>query len=626
TAERTKSVCRIDDTNTAKSCSFSEEAKRVGLDEFIDRVKKTYFKLHPYNIFHDPDIENDPAGRARVRKEFAALDSTPSAIKTRTDTSFRLLKEIQEKVIEVNKLKVRERKALAQVKHYLGHVFGQPYDVNYYAGDWMLGPNLFCWQPTCSVSYNIYNAILYYKPKILTDVELILKTIKNHEAVFDQYVANMKMGILKGMIRSKEECKAGYDALSRNYLNISLHNETGVLKEWYTQRVMSKKYFHDLPVQVNKKWKEMHNKHVNESINEYLVEYIGKPVVRMLRYLKEEHMPHCVPSSVSSGLAGLPLKYVYTNGIANKSRPTDPALPLTDRVLDGKKSYEMIMSYFTTNDMTPDEVNKLGWEMLNKLYPKVVEIARQITKSTDNVTAVMEFRKLLNSSKSYFNEHPIPQNESNENAHRKCSDIKGAEKHCPKRWEAIQLWFKEARKVMSMLDPKIVNMFYFTGAKHTTPNCPIDLRPDLNPSSGAQSYEQSNIQCAYSAIYNIPFFLERMGPRYSEWSVNAHEARPGHHLQVQGDVEHFVDSCGGSISWLNSETYYTAFTEGWALYAENPLIAEDTNTYANEPMQKFGMLKWQIWRAIRLIVDTGLHFKGMSRAEALELFEEKAWD
>ena len=55
-----------------------------------------------------------------------------------------------------------------------------------------------------------------------------------------------------------------------------------------------------------------------------------------------------------------------------------------------------------------------------------------------------------------------------------------------------------------------------------------------------------------------------------------------------------MDSCGGSISWLNSETYYTAFTEGWALYAENPLIAEDTNTYANEPMQKFGMLKWQV--------------------------------
>lgn len=87
-------------------------------------------------------------------------------------------------------------------------------------------------------------------------------------------------------------------------------------------------------------------------------------------------------------------------------------------------------------------------------------------------------------------------------------------------------------QVMSMLDPKIVKMFYFTGTKHTTPNCPIDLRPDLNPSSGAQSYDSSGIGCSKSAIYNIPFFLGRMGPRYSEWSVNAHEARPGHHLQV----------------------------------------------------------------------------------------------
>ena len=48
------------------------------------------------------------------------------------------------------------------------------------------------------------------------------------------------------------------------------------------------------------------------------------------------------------------------------------------------------------------------------------------------------------------------------------------------------------------------------------------------------------------------------------------------------------------IGWLDSVTYYTAFTEGWALYAENPLIAEDTDTYKYEPMQKFGMLKWQV--------------------------------
>ena len=65
-------------------------------------------------------------------------------------------------------------------------------------------------------------------------------------------------------------------------------------------------------------------------------------------------------------------------------------------------------------------------------------------------------------------------------------------------------------------------------------------------------------------------------------------------LQVQGTIEHFHDDCSDALTWLDKETYYTAFTEGWALYAENPLIALDTDTYKNEPMQRFGMLKWQV--------------------------------
>jgi uncharacterized protein (DUF885 family) len=85
---------------------------------------------------------------------------------------------------------------------------------------------------------------------------------------------------------------------------------------------------------------------------------------------------------------------------------------------------------------------------------------------------------------------------------------------------------------MSLIDSKTINMFYFTGKKHTTPNCPVELHPDLNPSSGAQSYIESDNKCSRGAAYNIPFFLNNAGPRFSEWSVNAHEARPGHHTQV----------------------------------------------------------------------------------------------
>ena len=73
-----------------------------------------------------------------------------------------------------------------------------------------------------------------------------------------------------------------------------------------------------------------------------------------------------------------------------------------------------------------------------------------------------------------------------------------------------------------------------------------------------------------------------------------HSYRVCRFYQVQGLTEHFQDTCGGVIGWLSSVTFYTAFIEGWALYAENPLIAYDTDTYKDEPLYKYGMLKSQV--------------------------------
>ena len=204
-------------------CDFSEEAKRVGLAEFLGRVKTTFYKLHPYDVHLDPDVTTD-----RVKAEYVAYDPSPSVIKNRTDTALALLKEINEKTINTDALKPRERKALAQVKHYLQHVFGQPYDVNYYAGDWMMGPNLFCWQEICYHGYGVYNGLgLNHKPYNAKDVELIETKLKTHKAGILQYIENMKMGVRKGMVRSVEECKAGINSIKRQYLNISLYNSTG---------------------------------------------------------------------------------------------------------------------------------------------------------------------------------------------------------------------------------------------------------------------------------------------------------------------------------------------------------------------------------------------------------------
>ena len=193
------------------------------LGEFLSRVKATYYKLHPYDVHWNPD-----ATPSEIRQEFVAYDPTPSVIKNRTDTALELLKEISDKKIIADALQPRERKALAQVKHYLQHIFGQPYDVNYYAGDWMLGPNLFCWQEICYHGYAVHNGIgLHHKPYHASDVELIEKKLKTHKAGILQYIENMKMGVRKGMVRSIEECEAGINTIKRQYLNVSRYNATG---------------------------------------------------------------------------------------------------------------------------------------------------------------------------------------------------------------------------------------------------------------------------------------------------------------------------------------------------------------------------------------------------------------
>ena len=204
-------------------CSFSQEAQKAGLVEFLDRVKSTYYKLHPYDVHNDPEVTTD-----RVKKEYVAYDPTPSVIKKRTDAAVALLQEINNKQINTDLLKPREKKALAQVKHYLQHVFGQPYGANYYAGDWMMGPNLYCMQEICDHGNAVYNGIgRHHKPHSVSDVRDIKRKLETHQQSFWRYIENMKMGILAGMVRSKEACEAGLNAIKKKYLNTDLYNETG---------------------------------------------------------------------------------------------------------------------------------------------------------------------------------------------------------------------------------------------------------------------------------------------------------------------------------------------------------------------------------------------------------------
>ena len=206
----------------SERCSYSDEAARHGLDAVLQKVQNSYYRLHPNRIAYKPRVSP-----LEIREKYRSYDPSPSNIKIITDEAWALLDEINKIHFEVHKLKPRERKALAQVKHYLQHIFGTPYDVNYYAGDFLMGPNLWCWQPLCDVTHEIKYSLYHFKPNTTKDLETLQEKLAEIKETFVQYRKNMEYGVLVGMVRSVEECKAGINGLTSYFRQISIKGAKG---------------------------------------------------------------------------------------------------------------------------------------------------------------------------------------------------------------------------------------------------------------------------------------------------------------------------------------------------------------------------------------------------------------
>lgn len=168
------------------------------------------------------------------------------------------------------------------------------------------------------------------------------------------------------------------------------------------------------------------------------------------------------------------------------------------------------------------------------------------------------------------------------------------------------------RDVAKRADPELAHLF------GTLPRLPYGVKavPEAVAPSQTTAYYESGSPVAGRAGYMFAntYKLESR-PRWEMEALTLHEAVPGHHLQIA-----LAQELRG-LPEFRKHSSYTAFVEGWALYAER--LGEEMSFYA-DPYSKFGQLTYQMWRAVRLVVDTGMHAMDWSREQAIAFFRENS--
>ena len=195
---------------------------RGGLNEFLMKIKVKYFDLHPDELIYKPEgVELQ-----QLKEKFKPYNPHPKNLKRVSETARVLLNELLSLKINPKRLKAREKKVLAQAKHYLEHNFGSPYDKNYYSGLFLLGPDLFCWQPICRVGLSdIRYGLANLRIHDLKDVKVVMEEMELVAQTFPQYISNLRLGVKSGMVRSIDECEA---AFKQSYLQVSLRASVGM--------------------------------------------------------------------------------------------------------------------------------------------------------------------------------------------------------------------------------------------------------------------------------------------------------------------------------------------------------------------------------------------------------------
>jgi uncharacterized protein (DUF885 family) len=168
------------------------------------------------------------------------------------------------------------------------------------------------------------------------------------------------------------------------------------------------------------------------------------------------------------------------------------------------------------------------------------------------------------------------------------------------------------RDVAKRADPELAHLF------GRLPQTPYGVKPvpdAIAPSQTTAYYNPGSFAVGRPGIMFANTYKLDSRPIWEMEALTMHEAVPGHHLQISLAQER------QGLPEFRKNSSYTAFVEGWALYAES--LGGEMGFYA-DPYSRFGQLTYEMWRAVRLVVDTGLHSMGWTRDQAIDYFRANA--
>jgi uncharacterized protein (DUF885 family) len=242
---------------------------------------------------------------------------------------------------------------------------------------------------------------------------------------------------------------------------------------------------------------------------------------------------------------------------------------------NGAAAYAFLVRWQTTTNFTPQQIHEIGLAEVKRIRAEM----DKVIASTKFQGSFHEFTEFLRTDPRFYYDKP--------------DDLVNGYRIIAKR-----------------IDPGLAHLF---GKLPRLPYgvCPI---PDFKaPSQTTAYYQPGSPQAGRPGCYFVNTYNLRARPKWEMEALSLHESVPGHHLQISlaQEMENTPE--------FRKHVSYSAFVEGWALYSEG--LGEDVGLYT-DPYSKFGQLSYEMWRAVRLVVDTGMHSMNWTREQAIQFFKD----